>query len=77
MTPGAKLASRRILYTIQLESKAFGLGFQTTALPTNAGADERLAAMAVKLNGDIAATKPSRPRIRKAFRVSDGEGLNG
>lgn len=49
----------------QLDRIDVTLGFQITALPKRAGAVERFPAIAEKLNGVIAATKPSKPRIRK------------
>ncbi len=39
-----------------------GLGFHSTVLPSSAGAVGRLPAIAVKLNGVIAYTKPSNGR---------------
>ncbi|GAB3992732.1 hypothetical protein GCM10029992_02610 [Glycomyces albus] len=42
-------------------------GFQITVLPIRAGAVGRFPAMAVKLNGVIATTKPSRGRWSVRF----------
>ena len=39
-----------------------GLGFHSTVLPISAGAVARLPPIAVKLNGEIAYTKPSSGR---------------
>src|SRR6266567_695204 len=44
-----------------------GDGFHTTVLPSSAGADGRLPAIEVKLNGVIASTKPSSGRYSIRF----------
>src|SRR6266542_997090 len=46
-----------------------GDGFQMTVLPMSAGADGRLPAIAVKLNGVIAYTKPSSGRWSNRFHI--------
>ena len=46
-----------------------GDGFQTATLPTIAGVMTRLPAMAVKLNGDTASTKPSSGRYSVRFHT--------
>ena len=46
-----------------------GAGFQTTVLPISAGAVGRFPAIAVKLNGVIARTKPSSGRWSKRFHT--------
>ena len=76
MTPGAKFASSNTLYTTQLDNIDVSLGFHTTALPINAGAEHRFPEIAVKLNGEMAATKPSNPRRRNRFLISS-DGLIG
>ena len=62
ITPGGRPAasSSRIVY--QAARVWVGLGFQTTVLPISAGAVGRFPAIAVKLNGVIARTKPSSGR---------------
>ena len=46
-----------------------GEGFHTTGLPISAGASGRLPAIAVKLNGVIARTKPSSGRWSMRFHT--------
>ena len=48
-------------------------GFHTTVLPISAGAVGRLPAMAVKLNGVIATTKPSSGRWSNRFHTPGEE----
>ena len=48
-------------------------GFQTTVLPIKAGADGRLPAIAVKLKGVRANTKPSKPRCSILFQIDSSE----
>ncbi len=48
-------------------------GFQTTTLPISAGANGRLPAIEVKLNGVIAVTKPSSGRWSIRFQVPAAE----
>ena len=43
-------------------AEARDAGFQIATLPINAGDVDRLPPIAVKLNGETAYTKPSRPR---------------
>ena len=62
MTLAGRPASRKMLYTSQFEAMALSEGFQTTTLPIKAGAAERFPPMAVKLNGEMAYTKPSKGR---------------
>ena len=50
-----------------------GDGFQTTVLPISAGAVGRLPAIAVKLNGVIASTKPSSGRWSIRFQTPGDE----
>ncbi len=50
-------------------SRAVVAGFQTTVLPTIAGAAARLPPIDVKLNGLIASTKPSSGRWSMRFHV--------
>ena len=61
-TPGGKPASLNILNIVQLESIAVSDGFHSVVLPMRVGVAPRFAPMAVKLNGEIDAMKPSRPR---------------
>jgi hypothetical protein len=49
-------------------SNAVVAGFQTTVLPTIAGAAARLPPIEVKLNGLIASTKPSSGRCSMRFQ---------
>ena len=48
---------------------AVDAGFSTTVLPIRAGAVDRLPAMAVKLKGATANTKPSSPRYSSRFQT--------
>ena len=48
-------------------------GFQTTTLPSSAGAVGRLPAIEVKLNGVIASTKPSSGRYSSRFQEPGAE----
>ena len=51
------------------EYAAVVAGFQTTVLPMSAADDGRFAAMAVKLNGVTAKTKPSSGRYSRRFQT--------
>ena len=62
MTPGGSPASSRIAITKCAPNCWVWPGFQTTVLPISAGAVGRLPAIAVKLNGVTAYTKPSSGR---------------
>ena len=53
------------------ENTWLSLGFQITTLPIIAALAGRLAAIAVKLNGVIAYTNPSRGLYSKRFHISD------
>ena len=68
-TPGGRPAasSSRIVWCAA--SCCVGDGFQTTVLPISAGASGRLPAIAVKLNGVIARTKPSSGRWSIRFHT--------
>ena len=46
-----------------------GAGFHTTVLPISAGAVARLAAMEVKLKGEMANTNPSSARYSVRFHI--------
>ncbi len=50
-----------------------GVGFQTTVLPMSAGTVGRFPAMAVKLNGVMAVTKPSSGRQSIRFHSPGAE----
>jgi hypothetical protein len=69
MTPGGRPASissfirKCAVYSVELA------GFHTTVLPISAGAVGRLPAMAVKLNGVTAKTKPSSGRYSRRFHI--------
>ena len=58
---------------IQAESAWVEAGFQTTVFPIRAGDVVRLAPIAVKLNGLIASTKPSRARYSILFHTPADE----
>jgi len=62
ITPGGRPQSLRTLNRIYVDRTVMSDGFHTTTLPIRAGAVARLPPIAVKLKGEIAATKPSRPR---------------
>ena len=62
MTPGGRPASCRICKVCHAERIAVPAGFQMVVHPISAGAVGRLAPIAVKLNGEMAYTNPSRPR---------------
>ena len=68
MTPSGRPAARNNAMTSWALRIASGDGFHTTTLPSIAGADGRLPAIAVKLNGVIAATKPSSGRTSVEFQ---------
>ena len=48
-------------------------GFQTTTFPISAGELVRFAAIAVKLNGETAKTKPSSGRYSRRFQIPGDE----
>ncbi len=73
MTPGGSPASSSRRMVKCAENCWVGEGFQTTTLPIRAGADGRFAAMAVKLNGVIARTKPSSGRYSIRFHTPGEE----
>ena len=54
ITPGGRPAASNSRMVKCAANCWVGPGFQTTVLPSRAGADGRLPAMAVKLNGVIA-----------------------
>ena len=62
ITPGGSPAASNSRIVQCAASCWVGDGFHTTTLPSSAGADGRLPAIAVKLNGVIARTKPSSGR---------------
>ena len=61
-----KPASLKTLKRVQLESIAVLAGFP---FPMRVGVAERFPPMAVKLKGEMAATKPSRPRYITRFHT--------
>ena len=65
ITPSGRPASCSRRITKYDESTAVEAGFQTTTLPSMAGADDRLPPMAVKLNGLTAKMKPSSGRYSR------------
>src|SRR5690242_7598719 len=69
ITPGGRPASRRSSIRYQLESTEVEAGFQTTVLPSSAGAVGRLPAIEVKLKGVMAKTKPSSGRCSSRFQA--------
>ena len=66
----------KIFIRYQLESSEVVAGFQTTVLPIMSGAIGRLAAKAVKLNGEMAYTKPS-SGLYSTWLISPGPPENG
>jgi hypothetical protein len=68
-TPGGRPAASSSRMTKCADSCWVGEGFQTTVLPMSAGASGRLPAMAVKLNGVMASTKPSSGRWSVRFQT--------
>mmetsp|Transcript_35646 Transcript_35646/g.63698 ORF Transcript_35646/g.63698 Transcript_35646/m.63698 type:complete len:256 (-) Transcript_35646:206-973(-) len=74
--PSGSPASFRIFKMIQHPRMLLSEGFQRLTLPMTAGAEWRLAAIAMKLKGVIAATKPSKGRYSCRFHTpkefSDG-----
>jgi hypothetical protein len=52
---------------------AVAAGFQTTVFPISAGAEGRLAPIAVKLNGVTAYTNPSSGRWSSRFQNPGGD----
>src|SRR5258708_25794203 len=73
ITPGGRPASRRSSTRCQLESTEVEAGFQTTVLPSSAGAVGRLPAIEVKLKGVTAKTKPSSGRCSSRFQTPGEE----
>src|SRR6266567_4206807 len=69
ITPGGRPAASSTLKLTWADICWVGDGFQTTVLPSSAGADGRLAAIEVKLNGVIASTNPSSGRYSIRFHV--------
>jgi hypothetical protein len=69
ITPGGRPAASKSRMVKCAANCWVGDGFQTTVLPMSAGAAGRLPAMAVKLNGVIAYTKPSSGRWSKRFQT--------
>ena len=67
ITPGGRPASSKTRITTSLLTADFSEGFQTTVLPVSAGVEGRFPAIAVKLNGVTASTKPSSPRWSITF----------
>src|ERR1700760_1777430 len=59
ITPGGRPAASNSRIVKWAENGWVGDGFQITVLPISAGAEGRLAAIEVKLNGVTAYTKPS------------------
>ena len=62
MTPAGNPAASNSRMVWCAASCCVGDGFQMTTLPISAGADGRFPAIAVKLNGVMAMTKPSSGR---------------
>src|SRR5438874_207661 len=73
ITPGGRPASSSSFIVQYAETAAVEAGFQTTVSPISAGLVERLAPMAVKLNGLIAKTKPSSGRYSIRFQTPGDE----
>ncbi len=69
ITPGGSPAASNSRIVRCAASCWVGEGFHTTTLPSNAGAAGRLPAIAVKLNGVIARTKPSSGRKSIRFHT--------
>ena len=59
--------------TTSVASADFSDGFHTTVLPISAGMVGRLPPIAVKLNGVMARTKPSRPRWSRKLNSPAGD----
>ncbi len=68
-TPGGRPAASSSRMVKWAASCWVGEGFQTTVLPISAGASGRLPAIAVKLNGVTARTKPSSGRWSVRFQT--------
>src|SRR3954465_5698116 len=73
ITPGGTPASSSSFIVQEEETAAVEAGFQRITSPIRAGLVERLAPMAVKLNGEIAKTNPSSGRYSIRFQTP-GEG---
>ncbi len=69
ITPSGRPAWRRSWRMKWPEYIVLAAGFQTTVFPMRAGAVGRLPAMAVKLNGVTAKTKPSSGRCSTRFQA--------
>src|ERR671936_581924 len=73
ITPGGRPASSRSFIVQYAEYAAVEAGFQMTTSPITAGLVDRLAPIAVKLNGEIANTKPSSGRYSILFQTPGEE----
>ena len=73
ITPSGTPASLNTSIMICAEKTWLSLGFQITTLPIIAALAGRFPAIAVKLNGVIAYTKPSRGLYSKRFHISEFE----
>src|SRR4051812_38608620 len=73
ITPGGRPASSTSFIVQYAETAAVDAGFQTIVLPISAGLVERLAPIAVKLNGLIAKTNPSSGRYSSRFQTPGEE----
>src|SRR2546428_11584588 len=73
ITPGGKPASSKSFIKKCAEYAAVDAGFHTTVLPISAALPGRLPAIAVKLNGVTAKTKPSSGRYSIRFQVPGAE----
>src|SRR5919204_3744417 len=73
ITPGGRPASSRSFIVQYAEYAAVEAGFQMTTSPITAGLVDRLAPIAVKLNGEIAKTKPSSGRYSIRFQTPGEE----
>src|SRR5690554_120460 len=69
ITPSGKPAFLKISMIILAEKTWVAAGFHTTTLPIIATLEGRLAAIAVKLNGVMAYTKPSSGRCSTLFQI--------
>ena len=73
ITPGGRPACSSSFIRKYVEYTAVEAGFRITVLPIRAGAPDRLPAMAVKLNGATANTKPSSGRYSIRFQMPGDE----
>src|ERR671934_2098733 len=69
MTPGGSPAASKSFIRKCAEYAAVEAGFQRTTLPISAADVGRLPAIAVKLNGVTAKTKPSSGRYSRRFQT--------